>query len=158
MVAHLLWVKTPSAAGGRASEVFCGQRSIKSRISVSPMILSGTATRATKAISPSAGVFISYSTYPGVAQLVARLLWEQDAASSSLATRTKSPESAFAESGLFCLYGTRLEKFKSNADERCRRQLDGGEPLSAPTGADANESRHSNLYFSRLRNFNRLIL
>ena len=40
------------------------------------MILSGTATRATKAISPSAGVFISYSTYPGVAQLVARLLWE----------------------------------------------------------------------------------
>ena len=27
--------------------------------------------------------------YPGVAQLVARLLWEQDAASSSLATRTK---------------------------------------------------------------------
>ena len=26
--------------------------------------------------------------YPGVAQLVARLLWEQDAASSSLATRT----------------------------------------------------------------------
>ena len=27
--------------------------------------------------------------YPGVAQLVARLLWEQDAASSSLATWTK---------------------------------------------------------------------
>ena len=31
---------------------------------------------------------------------------------------------------------------KCGADERCRRQLDGGEPLSAPTGADANESRH----------------
>ena len=30
--------------------------------------------------------------FPGVAQLVARLLWEQDAASSSLATRTKNPE------------------------------------------------------------------
>ena len=42
--------------------------------------------------------------YPGVAQLVARLLWEQDAASSSLATWTKSPESASAESGLLCLY------------------------------------------------------
>ena len=27
--------------------------------------------------------------YPGVAQLVARLLWEQDAGSSSLPTRTK---------------------------------------------------------------------
>ena len=32
---------------------------------------------------------------------------------------------------------------KCNADERCRRRLDGGEPLSAPFGADANESRHS---------------
>ena len=32
---------------------------------------------------------------------------------------------------------------KCNAGERCRRQLDGGEPLSAPTGADANDSRHS---------------
>ena len=39
--------------------------------------------------------------------------------------------------------GARLEASKCNADERCRRQLDGGEPLSAPTGADANESRHS---------------
>ena len=29
--------------------------------------------------------------YPGVAQLVARLLWEQDAGSSSLPTRTKNP-------------------------------------------------------------------
>ena len=27
--------------------------------------------------------------YPGVAQLVGRLVWDQDAASSSLATRTK---------------------------------------------------------------------
>ena len=29
-------------------------------------------------------------SYPGVAQLVARLLWEQDAGSSSLPTRTKN--------------------------------------------------------------------
>ena len=50
---------------------------------------------------------------PGVAQLVGRLVWDQDAASSSLATRTKSPESAYAESGLFCFQGARLEK--SNA-------------------------------------------
>jgi len=46
---------------------------------------------------------------------------------TSLATRTKSPESAYAESGLFCLYGARLER--SNATVRwtvaCRR-LDGG--------------------------------
>ena len=29
-------------------------------------------------------------SYPGVAQLVGRLVWDQDAASSSLATRTKA--------------------------------------------------------------------
>ena len=29
-------------------------------------------------------------SYPGVAQLVGRLVWDQDAASSSLATRTKT--------------------------------------------------------------------
>ena len=29
------------------------------------------------------------TVYPGVAQLVGRLVWDQDAASSSLATRTK---------------------------------------------------------------------
>ena len=52
---------------------------------------------------------VKVSKLPGVAQLVARLLWEQDAASSSLATRTKSPKSAFAGFGLFCLYGARLE-------------------------------------------------
>ena len=32
-------------------------------------------------------------------------------------------------------------KIKCNADERCRRRLDGAEPLSAQ-GAEANESRH----------------
>ena len=53
--------------------------------------------------------------FPGVAQLVGRLVWDQDAASSSLATRTKSPESATAESGLFCLYEARLEH--SNATQ-----------------------------------------
>ena len=31
----------------------------------------------------------SLTSYPGVAQLVGRLVWDQDAASSSLATRTK---------------------------------------------------------------------
>jgi len=47
----------------------------------------------------------------------------------------------YAVSAYFICGETR--KSKCNADERCRRQLDGGEPLSAPTGADANESRHS---------------
>ena len=41
----LLWAKTLCAAGGRYSRAFCVQRSIKSRISVSPQILSGTANR-----------------------------------------------------------------------------------------------------------------
>ena len=42
---YLLWAKTLCAAGGRRSRAFCVQRSIKSRISASPMILSGTANR-----------------------------------------------------------------------------------------------------------------
>ena len=50
--------------------------------------------------------------FPGVAQLVARLLWEQDAASSSLATWTKNKREAFA-SLLFFETGKRLEE--SNA-------------------------------------------
>ena len=77
-----------------------------------------------------------------MAQLVGRLVWDQDAASSSLATRTKSPESAYAESGLFCLYGE-TRKIKCGADERRQRGFDRADPLSAPFGADANESRHS---------------
>ena len=64
--------------------------------------------------------------YPGVAQLVGRLVWDQDAASSSLATRTKSPESACAESGLFCLYGARLEQLNAT------RTSVAGEGLTEP--------------------------
>ena len=41
----------------------------------------------------SATVGYNAPWYPGVAQLVARLLWEQDAASSSLATRTNHNKS-----------------------------------------------------------------
>ena len=41
--------------------------------------------------------------YPGVAQLVARLLWEQDAASSSLATRTKHKREAKSLPFMFAL-------------------------------------------------------
>ena len=39
-------------------------------------------------------VFLRYNTqaFPGVAQLVARVLWEHEAASSSLATRTRELE------------------------------------------------------------------
>ena len=43
--------------------------------------------------------------YPGVAQLVGRLVWDQDAASSSLATRTKRSESPFGGSGLLLCMG-----------------------------------------------------
>ena len=39
--------------------------------------------------------------YPGVAQLVARLLWEQDAVGSSPATRTKSPLKSLISEGFF---------------------------------------------------------
>ena len=39
--------------------------------------------------------------YPGVAQLVARLLWEQDAGSSSLPTRTTSEQTSYRLLRLF---------------------------------------------------------
>ena len=45
-------------------------------------------------------------------------------------TRTKSPESVSAESGLFCLYGARLEHLNSTVRwtvDRCR--LDGSDTL-----------------------------
>ena len=42
---HLLWAKPSCAANGRPSRTVLVQRSIKSRISVSPKILSGTANR-----------------------------------------------------------------------------------------------------------------
>ena len=41
------------------------------------------------------------SGYPGVAQLVARLLWEQDAGSSSLPTRTIVENCRFMSTVLF---------------------------------------------------------
>ena len=63
--------------------------------------------------------------YPGVAQLVGRLVWDQDAASSSLATRTIKAESAFALSAfIFCM--VRLES--SNA----ARMSAAGEDLTEP--------------------------
>ena len=40
------------------------------------------------------------SKVPGVAQLVGRLVWDQDAASSSLATRTKIPAITFVVAGI----------------------------------------------------------
>ena len=81
--------------------------------------------------------------YPGVAQLVGRLVWDQDAASSSLATRTKSPESALRGVWTFLFVWSETRKIKCGADERRRRGLDRADPLSAPFGADANETRHS---------------
>ena len=53
-------------------------------------------------------VFIMYNTQELSIRmwlsLVERLLWEQDAAGSNPVIRTKSPESAQTDSGLFCLY------------------------------------------------------
>ena len=96
LVERLLWGSEGSAAGGRKSDPREWQRSIKSRKCVSPQILSGTATGGEAEDAANR----NENKYPGVAQLVARLLWEQDAASSSLATWTKSTEFAFADSVL----------------------------------------------------------
>ena len=52
---------------------------------------------------------IYYNIYPlrGVAQLVARLLWEQDAVGSSPATPTKKPMPTDRAVSVFQLEGTR---------------------------------------------------
>ena len=43
----------------------------------------------------------------------------------------------------FLFVWNETRKIKCGADERRRRGLDRADPLSAPEGADANESRHS---------------
>ena len=43
----------------------------------------------------------------------------------------------------FLFVWSETRKIKCGADERRRRGLDRADPLSAPFGADANESRHS---------------
>ncbi len=57
-------------------------------------------------------IILEIQIYPGVAQLVGRLVWDQDAASSSLATRTKIPIGTKVPVGIL-YFGARLEK--SNA-------------------------------------------
>ena len=42
----------------------------------------------------------------------------------------------------FLFVWSETRKIECNANERFRRRLDGGEPLSAPFGVDVNGSRH----------------
>ena len=79
----------------------------KNERGVSAKYFSGTATGSAPALSKAGRHPLCFSTEqkvnqsPGVAQLVARLLWEQDAGSSSLPTRTKNPNAALAAFGFF---------------------------------------------------------
>ena len=68
-----------------------------------------------------------------MAQLVGRLVWDQDAGSSSLPTRMQK-DSASAEFFSYPSGETRTNQ--CNADARCRRRLDGDAP-------QRNESPHS---------------
>ena len=56
--------------------------------------------------------------YPGVAQLVARLLWEQDAASSSLATWTRKRQVS-TETCRFQLYSPCGELYAPSVRDIC---------------------------------------
>ena len=82
LVARLLWAAEASAAGGGYSEPEQGQRS-KSKAFWAPQ---PGQTKQGKQIQKEQKT-IKYKN-PGVAQLVARLLWEQDAAGSNPVTRT----------------------------------------------------------------------
>ena len=74
----------------------------------------------------SAEADIMHGSDPGVAQLVGRLVWDQDAASSSLATRTKNAGMASCHPCIFLLT-VRLEQ--SNA-ARMSAAGEGGAPRS----------------------------
>ena len=62
--------------------------------------------------------------YPGVAQLVGRLVWDQDAASSSLATRTKNKRESFCSPFYFDPRGKETRK------TRCKCPV-GSDPSAA---------------------------
>lgn len=57
--------------------------------------------------------------YPGVAQLVARLLWEQDAVGSSPATRTKIPLKSLILGGFSCFLSIAVQSFRENKPYSC---------------------------------------
>ena len=96
-----------TAAGGGNREPSEWPRSKKSRHGVSADDFFGNRNRKRAALSKAGQTRCTFPQnikpiqYPGVAQLVARLLWEQDAGSSSLPTRTKKTDTAFAVSVFF---------------------------------------------------------
>ena len=57
---------------------------------------------------------------PGVVQLIERALWERQAASLSLATRTKTSEIMYVISEVF-LFRIKQVAFEFHADERTQR-------------------------------------
>ena len=65
--------------------------------------------------------------YPGVAQLVARLLWEQDAAGSNPVTRTTAKKPSFGTAFFAVLVG--FSPAISCCEAGARAQPFGGEPF-----------------------------
>ena len=74
------------------------KRTVSNAAALSARKISGTATGRVLASNLLYNNFIFIRTW---LSLVERLLWEQDAAGSNPVVRTKSPEFAFAKSGLF---------------------------------------------------------
>ena len=54
--------------------------------------------------------------YPGVAQLVARLVWDQEAQSSNLCTRTKTPLKSMISEGFFVYCGADFDLYAMHVD------------------------------------------
>ena len=76
MVARLLWAKSPTAACGGCREGDFGA-AVEMRRSEQRATHFGYRKRATKALKSNRNAFELFYTYRGVAQLVARLLWER---------------------------------------------------------------------------------
>ena len=142
LVARLLWAKTACAAGGRCSGAFLVQRSIKSRISESPKILSGYRKLGDQSITfyrfPQLNYYLSGCSAVGSAPALGAGCREFESRHSDQKSRRR-----FCGIWTFLFVWSETRTIKSNLPGAgWRRRLDGAEHLSA-LGADANESRHS---------------
>ena len=87
LVARLLWAKSPTAAGGGYREGDFGA-AVEIRRSEQRAGEFRVPQEGDQSISTRQCLYLKFISFRGVAQLVARLLWEQDAAGSSPVTST----------------------------------------------------------------------